>query len=554
MNFRRPVALLLAGTSIGLSTPQAQGVTSTTPILSIRALSDTDGPLGPGLGPGITFRVLDLPAINDAGQWAAVGLIRGPGIDSLSDRGIWSANRGGSAGLLVRSGDAAPNAADGVRFQNFEDPQISETGTVVFNGALYYSVFDPPGPVDSTNNTGYWSVGPTGPTTQIVREGDPIPNNPGFTFSNFSGVPAINGSGQVAFNTRVGDKSSIWTNASGALAEVARRDQQLPGFAQGAEFFLLFRPHLTDAGEVIFQARIDGNTIDFRNEDGIWSDRAGTLAPRMRTGEPAPGTPAGTRFIDLSLGSPLTNAAGDFVFQSELIGTGVNPDNDRGIWSNINDDLRLVARKGDPAPGTEPGVVFEGFSVTDFDDDGFVAINGALTGPGVDGGNYLGVWSDVGGNGLQLVAREDQPAPGTTGDARFSEFGGAFLGGDEQVAFFARLKGGDVTDPTRVGLWATDPRGDLRLILRQGDLLDVDPTTAGEDLRRVTTFGVIEGDTALNRDDRGGGGFNSAGEIAIRVSFDDGTNAIYIATVPEPNTLALLGMAGLLITRRTRRH
>jgi len=70
------------------------------------AREGTDGPLGPGLGAGVTFRHSGLngPVINAAGQMAFTSDITGTGIDSSNDKGIWY-YAGGSPVLVVREGD-----------------------------------------------------------------------------------------------------------------------------------------------------------------------------------------------------------------------------------------------------------------------------------------------------------------------------------------------------------------------------------------------------------------------------------------------------------------
>src|SRR5262245_61756886 len=72
-------------------------------------------------------------------------------------------------------------------------------------------------------------------------------------------------------------------------------------------------------------------------------------------------------------------------------------------------DLRTVALSGDAAPGVEAGVKFSTFgSFTPtpvLDNSGHVAFIGHLSGTGSNS-NDTGIWSEGGGNGLALVARE----------------------------------------------------------------------------------------------------------------------------------------------------
>ena len=53
---------------------------------------------------------------------------------------------------------------------------------------------------------------------------------------------------------------------------------------------------------------------------------------------------------------PVINpAAGAVAFGGSLTGTGVNANNNNGIWSNSDGPLTLIARMGDQAPGGPAG-------------------------------------------------------------------------------------------------------------------------------------------------------------------------------------------------------
>src|SRR4030095_1606186 len=91
-----------------------------------------------------------------------------------------------------------------------------------------------------------------------------------------------------------------------------------------------------------------------------------------------------------------------------------------------------------------------------------------------------------------------------------------------------------VDDTNHFGLWATDPSGELLLIARAGDFLDI-----GNGQQRQIEYLTPQS-------------FNSLGQLTFIAEFTDGTNAAFVATVPEPSTLAPIA-AGLFILRRARR-
>jgi hypothetical protein len=168
---------------------------------------------------------------------------------------------------------------------------------------------------------------------------------------------------------------------------------------------------------------------------------------------------------------------------------------------------------------------------------GQTAFFGRLTGTGVDSTNDSGIWSEGGGSGLALVAREGDAAPGTAYGVNFSSFDFSFpvLNGAGQTAFRGFLTGSGVDSSNNTGLWATDLNGDLQLIVRAGDLFDVNDDPLIEVLRTVSLVGFFGG---IGGEDGRGTGFNDAGQLAFRLGFTDGSQGIFVAN--------LNGASGLL--------
>jgi len=104
------------------------------------------------------------------------------------------------------------------------------------------------------------------------------------------------------------------------------------------------------------------------------------------------------------------------------------------------------------------------------------------------------------------------------------------------VAFVSALTGPDVNESNNYGLWATDPTGELRLILREGDPFEV----ASGDWRTVGAIGLGEA--------------NERWQLTFLAGFGAGSQGIFIAQVPEPvpgALLALVALRALLHRRRS---
>src|SRR5262245_54272258 len=83
------------------------------------------------------------------------------------------------------------------------------------------------------------------------------------------------------------------------------------------------------------------------------------------------------------------------------------------------DQVRTVALTGQQAPGTASGAAYSGFFLPVINNAGQTAFNAALSGSGVTGSNYIGMWSEGSGS-LALAVREGSQAPGTASDVTFS--------------------------------------------------------------------------------------------------------------------------------------
>ncbi|MGI9428061.1 MAG: DUF7453 family protein, partial [Bythopirellula sp.] len=299
--------------------------------------------------------------------------------------------------------------------------------------------------------------------------------------------------------------------------------------------------------------------VQFTNDQGIWSERDGSgLTLVARTGDPAPGTAAGLTFSNLSV--PVLNSSGQTAFRGSLTGTGVDSTNDRGIWSEgAGSGLALVAREGSSAPGTAVGVNFRGLGDPLLNSGGQLAFTGRLTGIGVDSTNDSGIWSEGAGHGLTLVARAGEAAADTAAGVSFSTFFFApVLNSSGQTAFFGSLTGTGVDFQNDGGIWAEDSAGNLQLIVREGDLLDVSDDPLTPDERTIMFLGFnpqgFIGNTG-NGDGRPSG-FNDKGQLAFFARFTDGSRGIFVSNlvaVPEPSALALLLMqsvASVCLLRR----
>jgi hypothetical protein len=180
----------------------------------------------------------------------------------------------------------------------------------------------------------------------------------------------------------------------------------------------------------------------------------------------------------------------------------------RGIYTDAGGTLHSVVRSGDPTPA---GGVFQSFANLSAD-QGRIAFTYTRSGGG-------GVASNFGGT-LEIVADQNTPAPGQA--VNLDLFSRASMD-DGNVAFQAHF------GPTELGIFARY-HGELLKII------DTTDTLAGKNVKFVD----MDNESFVGN------------QVAFHVQFDDDTEAIYVATIPEPATVAVLLLAALALPRRSR--
>lgn len=119
---------------------------------------------------------------------------------------------------------------------------------------------------------------------------------------------------------------------------------------------------------------------------------------------------------DEPLATPAMNRNGESIFLATLVGLGIDATNDQGIWVERGGQLIMLARTGDPAPGTDPQVVFASFYRQPvLGASGGAAFQAVITGPGVTNDNNDGFWTEGTGTLSLLIRENTTPVPGGGG-------------------------------------------------------------------------------------------------------------------------------------------
>lgn len=396
-----------------------------------------------------------------------------------SDTGIWSELNGPLA-LVAREGGDAADVADG-KFARFIALDASPD-SVVFLAQLRFG-----NGVSPRNHIGLWRHTDTG-TDLLMRRGDDVEIGPGDTrrvASIFMGPP-------VRFS-----------------ADQAR------SFSAAGEFRVLVR--FTDRSRAVCVFPLVGPAfVDALSRDEVLD-------------------PAGESI--LVPGVPSSGAVG-VAFQARMVRRipDVTPLTDQGVFLGDENGFAIQSRERGTAPDTGDAL-FSFFSDPILSGDDAVTFVGRLlpgTGdPRTRANSDFGIWTSANDGMLKLLAREGDPAPGVNDGTRDGLFARlvahqvAPLGDPVRAnVFLATLRPGvgGVNRLNRVGLWAADRDGNVQLLVRTGDLLEVGGVE--QPIRLLSALRVVPGTRGVGR------GTSETGKVVCLAGLPRGRQALVIVEMP----------------------
>jgi hypothetical protein len=283
-----------------------------------------------------------------------------------------------------------------------------------------------------------------------------------------------------------------------------------PGATADDRFVKFEGPILfSDQGEIGFRAEIEANYGAHLRRYTAWYGAPNQLRLITEAGGPVPGIPNTTFYLSTfgNAQAPLRAVTpnGALLIPGDLVGPTITADNDTAFWYGKPNNLQLVLRKGDPAPGTPAGVTFGYSSGTSFpfsqmviNPQGRLAFLSSIVGPGVTTSNEQGIWSGLPG-ALQLIAREGNPAVGAAAGVVYDRLEQRpMINRLGQVSFAGFMSGTGVTTANSQGLWLAQPNGTTQLVVRNGSAAPGLP--AGYTMTGIYGSGSASGFTAYLSD------------------------------------------------------
>ncbi len=169
----------------------------------------------------------------------------------------------------------------------------------------------------------------------------------------------------------------------------------------------------------------------------------------------------------VDLGAQI-DGAGKVLIDAYLSGPGITPDNNRVLWYGDQNGLAIVIRKGDPAPGVSGAFIDELWEAY-VNETGLISLACYLSGPSiVPGVNARGAFVGTPGN-LQKLVQAGEPAPFTEPGTVFASSSTAAIRLTDNGTVFViyDLAGPAVNTTNDQAIYAWSP-GPPQLIWRRG--------------------------------------------------------------------------------------
>lgn len=369
-----------------------------------------EGDPAPGAPAGVSYASVTLPRLNDSGQMIYLIQLRGLGVTTANDSALYAGSFA-SPQIVAREGDPAPGTTS--NYGSFHSLALNDAGQVfyqvglTFSGghhALYGGSANAPQLVARIG-----SPAPGAPAgvnysafhTQLLTDAGVV-----------AYAAELSGAGVTTANDE-----AIFGGSLASPQMIAREGDPAPGAPAGVLYSRLAGGvSLNDAGQIAFRAMLKGTGVTGANEWAIFHGNVASPHMTLRSGTAAHGLPAGVNY-QILLGTAQNNA-GDLLYAATLTGSGVTFDNDDVLYAGPVSSPTLIARSGDHAPGTPAGVNYEFFSAAVMNDGGLVAYTARLIAGGVTPDNDWALFAHHPTLGQFLIAREGNPFDVGGGDIR----------------------------------------------------------------------------------------------------------------------------------------
>ncbi len=487
---------------------------------------------------GPTFAALGNPAVNVNDDVALAGTLAvsaSNGVTTANAGGIWADDNTQTRRLIAQVGSAAHGTT--ANFLTLSDPVYNNNEAVAFRGTLNVPR------AQAATATGIWKGDSAADLALVAQEGTQAPGYPtGATFAAFTSLGLSDSGGAIILGT---------VNTNRTLGISAANDVGIWEGNTTGDLHLLLQLGQSVGGKTITgltflptETYVNGQTRSFNSSSGdlvcgvTFSDKT-TGIVEVISGTPqiaalsASTTDPVTGATFATFGNPAININNRIAFAATLapgVG-GVTTATNTGIWADDSGGtLRSIARIGlaNGAPLATGTGTFLTLSDPVYNNNEAVAFRGTLNVARAQAATATGIWGNSTGS-LALVAQQGvTQAPGCPTGATFSAFTELALPDQGGVIFLATLNASaaaGVTTTNNFGIWAVDTTGTLQLIVRTGDILDVNGVN-----KTVTGLSFLPAMSVVNGQSRSFAQGN--GDLVYLATFSDKSTAIFNVVFP----------------------
>ncbi|WP_432799487.1 PEP-CTERM sorting domain-containing protein [Poriferisphaera sp. WC338] len=505
------------------------------------------GDRAPGTEDGVRFRNFTTGgvALDESGQIAFYAKLEGSVPEISLDSGIWYEQRH-EIKRIIRRNDAVEGV--GGSYTSTSVPMSDGQGGLYFVGNVYNTAWN-------SGLTSLFWYEKEGIRRPMIREGEE--GLPGFLENEYvKKMPSLkfNSSGEaIQTVSYAGGKywgSGIWhTNQDGERSLIVKQGQQAPGFDEGVTFGNPFSKSgyindslIGDDGTVVFNANLVGNGLEDANS--LWVLRQDGLEAVAYRDMGAVGV--GENMVLGTIGQLQAMSGGQVIYGAYYKQQGSDENIGRGVWRGDGQGSELIVASGDPVIGLRVG---ESWRMNRFlvGPDDQMMFSSIVTGDSVLSSNNDAIMSKI-GDDINLLVREGEDA-GLGDSSVFGDLNPFFFNNpynhDGQllisghIIFTTGLRGENVDDDNNAAMFVLSMTGQIELLFREGDLFDVDDDPLVEDMRQISSF---QGYTSIN----------SRNEVGVLLRFINGSEGVFVASIPEPGVMGmmLLGGVGVMMRRR----
>jgi len=542
-----------------------------------------------------SFATFLKPVINDQGAVAMIAKTKGENVTNATNTGIYV--EGSSFDVVIREND--PEVGGYGAYAQFLSVLFNDQGLVAFKAKIdtpaggnqkatgaYFEAVGSPAASRSGSKTKFSPSG-AGGSASVWRgvlesiDGTNRVDTPRFNNNGHLAVH-ISASGETGITTRNDTSIQVIGLESGIVTALsaAQEGNAAPGIT-GAFFGQIGKdPSFTEMttgpfdSVLSFNAALTGPEIDGQNNSAVFSGAVGDLTPVhsrsekkgdksrseygprsqnyaigpvVREGDAAPGTGV----IEAVFGgfSRVRNAStpvGSVVFVGRLKNGSGTPEatsgNNTGIWTDASGALALVVRSGMRVTDSAGIPIINDVNFKSFTSGallgqtGAVAFGARLDGVDVTSPFNFGLWSSAFGS-LKKIVMEGENAPGTSAGEIIKvvkDFASNHFG---DVVFTAILTGPASTNQA-IYLWEA-ASGQTHLLMRKGDVLNIDEGAVDELLQPVTTPRIVKKTTLLKGASSGGSdgharAFNANGEAVVVLRMSGNKRGVFILNPTTP--------------------